>query len=121
MTEKKRRGPLPGMLDLLILKAVALGWHHGYGVLQRIERITGDRIQVPEGSFYPAINRLSERKLVEPTWGTSKTGRRARFYRLTRKGRRHLQDATADWKQLAAGMQAALDTNTDESPTTDER
>src|SRR5262244_3258121 len=79
-----------GTLDMLILKVVAAGPIHGYAIAQRIQQISSDVLQVRQGSLYPALHRLEKRKLLEAEWKASETGREAKFYRLTRKGRTHL-------------------------------
>jgi len=99
---------LPGTLDLLILKAVSLGRLHGYGVLLRIEQISGGTILVQQGALYPALYRLEQRGLLETEWGTSENNRRAKFYRLSVAGRKQLRDETASWNRLVAGIGAAL-------------
>ncbi len=99
---------LPGTLDLLILKAVSLGELHGYGVLLRIEQITGGALQIQQGALYPALYRLEHRGLLASTWGTSDNNRRARFYRLTAAGRRSLGEETASWGRFADAMALAL-------------
>lgn len=99
---------LPGTLDLLILKAVSLGRLHGYGVLLRIEQISGGAILVQQGALYPALYRLEQRGLLETEWGTSENNRRAKFYRLTAAGRKQLREETVGWKRLVAGIGAAL-------------
>ena len=99
---------LPGTLDLLILKAVSLGSEHGYGVLLRIERITGSALLIEQGALYPALYRLEQRGMLETEWGTSENNRRAKFYSLTPAGRRHLTSETGRWNQIAAAMRAAL-------------
>ena len=81
-------GVLPGTLDLLILKAVSLGTLHGYGVLLRIEQISGGALQIQQGALYPALYRLEHQGLIDSEWGTSDNNRRAKFYRLTRPGPR---------------------------------
>src|SRR5919106_3849572 len=101
---------LPGTLDLLILKAVSLGPLHGYGVLLRIEQITGGALLVEQGALYPALFRLEQQGLLAAEWGVSDNNRRAKFYRLTPKGRRQLNAQTADWKRFATVMAAALGT-----------
>ncbi len=101
---------LPGTLDLLILKAVSLGKLHGYGVLLRIEQITGGTLLVQQGALYPALYRLEQQALIESEWGTSDNNRRAKFYRLTAAGRARLGDETASWNRLAAAMGMALKT-----------
>ncbi|HEV3458712.1 MAG TPA: PadR family transcriptional regulator [Thermoanaerobaculia bacterium] len=99
---------LPGTLDLLILKAVSLGPQHGYGVLLRIEQISGRRFRIEQGALYPALYRLEHQGLLESEWGTSDNNRRAKFYRLTAAGRARLREETAGWQRLVAAMAAAL-------------
>lgn len=101
---------LPGTLDVLILKAVSLGPEHGYGVLLRVEQITGGAFLIEQGALYPALYRLEHRGLLKAEWGTSSNNRRAKFYRLTASGRRHLEKETGRWNQIAEAMQAALGT-----------
>ena len=103
-------GPLPGTLDLLILKAVSLGKLHGYGVLLRIQQISGGGLQIQQGALYPALYRLEQQELIESEWGTSENNRRAKFYRLTATGRARLGDETASWNRLAEAMALALRT-----------
>ena len=95
---------LPGTLDLLILKAVSLGKLHGYGVLLRIQQITGGTLQVQQGALYPALYRLEQQALIESEWGTSDNNRRAKFYSLTRKGRKQLARETEDWTRIVEVM-----------------
>ena len=83
---------LPGTLDLLILKAVSLGRLHGYGVLLRIQQISGGALEIQQGALYPALYRLERQGLIESEWGTSDNNRRAKFYRLTAAGRARLGD-----------------------------
>jgi PadR family transcriptional regulator PadR len=92
---------LPGTLDLLILKAVSLGDVHGYGVLLRIEQISGGALEIQQGALYPALYRLEHRGLIESEWGKSENNRRAKFYRLTRAGRRELGQEVESWNRLA--------------------
>src|SRR5262245_20568170 len=99
---------LPGTLDLLILKAVSLAPEHGYGVLLRIEQISGGALLVEQGALYPALFRLEHRGLIDGEWGVSENNRKARFYRLTAAGRRALKDQTESWSRLSAAMGAAL-------------
>ena len=99
---------LPGTLDLLILKAVSLGKLHGYGVLLRIEQISGGALEIHQGALYPALYRLEHQGLIESEWGTSENNRRAKFYRLTAAGRRQLGEEAAGWERLVAAMAAAL-------------
>jgi len=105
---------LPGTLDLLILKAVSLGPKHGYGVLLRIEQISGHAFTIEQGALYPALFRLEARGLLTAEWGTSENNRRAKFYRLTPAGRRRLREATGEWDRLTAAMAAALGATPDE-------
>jgi transcriptional regulator len=89
-----------GTLDLLILKVIALGPMHGYAIAQRLEQVSRGVVQVPEGSLYPALHRLENRGLLAAEWKETETGREAKFYRLTRKGLKHLKTETADWQRL---------------------
>ena len=111
----KSAGLLPGTLDLLILKAISLERLHGYGVLLRIRQISGQALDVPQGSLYPALNRLEHQGLIESEWGESENRRRAKYYRLTRAGRRRFQEEAAGWERLAAAMAAALGATPDEA------
>ncbi len=99
---------LPGTLDLLILKAVSLGSLHGYGVLLRIEQISGGALAVEQGALYPALYRLEERGMLASEWGVSENNRRAKYYRLTRKGERRLREQTESWNRLASAIAAVL-------------
>jgi PadR family transcriptional regulator, regulatory protein PadR len=99
---------LPGTLDLLILKAVALGEVHGYGVLLRLEQISGGALQVQQGALYPALYRLEHQGVIESEWGVSENNRRAKYYRLTAAGRSRLGQETASWNRLAAAMSMVL-------------
>ena len=99
---------LPGTLDMLILKAVSLGKRHGYGVLLRIEQISGEKLQVQQGTLYPALARLEHDGLIESEWGISENNRRAKYYRLTRAGRARLEAETASWKRAVSAISAAL-------------
>jgi transcriptional regulator len=105
---------LPGTLDLLILKTVSLGPLHGYGVLLRIEQISGGALLVEQGALYPALFRLEHRGLLASEWGVSDNNRRAKFYRLTPAGRRRLREEADSWQRLVAAMAAALATRADE-------
>jgi transcriptional regulator len=100
---------LPGTLDLLILKAVSLGDVHGYGVLLRIQQISGGALEIQQGALYPALYRLEHKGLIASTWGTSENNRRAKFYRLTRTGRKQLGEEVASWNRLAEAIARALD------------
>jgi PadR family transcriptional regulator PadR len=101
---------LPGTLDLLILKAVSLGELHGYGVLLRIQQISGGALQIQQGALYPALYRLEQQDLITSEWGTSDNNRRAKFYRLTAAGRARLNTETASWNRLADAIALALRT-----------
>jgi PadR family transcriptional regulator PadR len=103
-------GLLPGTLDLLILKAVSLGELHGYGVLLRIQQISGGALQIQQGALYPALYRLERQGLIDSEWGTSDNNRRAKFYTLTAAGRARLGDETASWNRLADAVALALRT-----------
>ena len=115
MDTTKSAALLPGTLDLLILKAVSLDRLHGYGVLLRIRQISGEALDVPQGSLYPALYRLEHQGLIESEWGESENRRRAKYYRLTDAGRQRLEDATAGWERLAAAMAAALQATSGEA------
>ncbi len=99
---------LPGTLDLLILKAVSLGPLHGYGVLRRIEQISGRALLVEQGALYPALFRLVRQGLLRASWGVSDTNRRAKFYELTAAGKKRLRQETTDWNRLVDAISAAL-------------
>src|SRR4249920_2706207 len=101
-------GLLPGTLDLLILKAVSLGKLHGYGVLLRIEQISGGALLVQQGALYPALYRLEHQGLIDSDWGTSENNRKAKYYRLTALGRRRLSDETVSWNRVAEAMARSL-------------
>ena len=103
-------GLLPGTLDLLILKAVSLGKLHGYGVLLRIQQISGGALQIQQGALYPALYRLEQQGLIESEWGTSDNNRRAKFYHLTAAGRGRLGEETASWNRIAEAIAMALRT-----------
>ena len=105
---------LPGTLDMLILKAVSLRPLHGYGVLLRIKQISGDALDIPQGSLYPALYRLETQGLIAAEWGQSENGRRAKYYTVTAGGHRRLRQETEGWNRLAAAIGAALDATPDE-------
>src|ERR1700758_882989 len=98
-----------GTLDLLILKVVALGPVHGYAIAHRLEQVSRGVVQVPEGSLYPALHRLENRGLLAADWKQTETGREAKFYRLTRKGRAQLETETANWQRLAGAVALILE------------
>lgn len=97
-----------GTLDLLILKIVALGPVHGYAIAQRLQQVSRDVVQVPQGSLYPALHRLEYRGLLAADWKQTETGREAKFYRLTRKGRTTLETESASWQRLAEAVGLVL-------------
>lgn len=105
---------LPGTLDLLVLKATSLGPQHGYGVLLRIQQISGDALTIEQGALYPALYRLEHQGLLTSEWGTSESNRKAKFYRLTAAGRKRLGRETTNWFSLVAAMAAALEATPDE-------
>ena len=101
---------LQGTLDLLILKTLALEPMHGYGISLRIQQISKDVLRVQQGSLYPALYRLEQKGWVAYEWGTSENGRRAKFYRLSREGRRQLEAQTESWERLSAAINRILQT-----------
>jgi PadR family transcriptional regulator PadR len=101
---------LQGTLDLLILKAVSLGPLHGYGVLLRIQQISRDRLEIQQGSLYPALYRLEHQGWIASEWGESDNKRKAKYYRLTPAGRRQLRSEAEKWSQMAGLMANILST-----------
>src|ERR1700742_503192 len=99
---------LPGTLDLLILRAVSLGPLHGYGILLRIQQISGGALLVEQGALYPGLFRLVRQGLLKASWGTSDNNRRAKFYELTAAGRKRLREETESWNRLASAVASAL-------------
>ncbi|HEX3684126.1 MAG TPA: PadR family transcriptional regulator [Bryobacteraceae bacterium] len=100
-----QKSDLPqGTLDLLILKAVAVEPVHGYAIAQRLQQVSGGVVRVPEGSLYPALHRLENRGFLSAGWKITETGREAKFYRLTRKGRKQLEAEAASWQRLIEGV-----------------
>ena len=95
---------LQGTLDLLILKAISLGPLHGYGVLLRIQQISRDKLQIQQGSLYPALYRLEHQGIIASEWGESDNNRRAKYYRLTAAGRKRLQQELAYWQRLSEAI-----------------
>jgi PadR family transcriptional regulator PadR len=100
MGKGKQVDLLQGTLEILILKAVSLGPLHGYGILLRIQQISRERLEIPQGSFYVALYRIEHRGWIEGQWGESDNKRRAKFYRLTLAGRRQLKSETEKWSQM---------------------
>ncbi|MFC1499790.1 PadR family transcriptional regulator [Candidatus Zixiibacteriota bacterium] len=101
---------LPGTLDMLILKALSLGNNHGYGILLRIEQISQGLLSLEQGSLYPALNRLEHKGLLASEWGTSENNRRAKYYRLTKAGKRRLGTETVRWTHLIEAVGNVLQT-----------
>jgi transcriptional regulator len=101
---------LQGTLDMLILKVVALGPIHGYAIAQRLQQMSGAVLQVQQGSLYPALHRLEKRRWLRAEWAASDTGREARFYSLTRLGRRQLEEQRASWDRLSSAITGVLGT-----------
>src|ERR1700689_3231731 len=93
-----------GTLDLLILRIVSLGPNHGYAIAQRMQQISRNVVQVQQGSLYPALHRLENRGLLSAEWKASETGREAKFYRLTAKGKKQLKDETESWARLTGAI-----------------
>src|SRR5215467_11882827 len=107
-THKTANALLHGTLDALILKTLSAGPRHGYGIARSIESMSDDAVVVEEGSLYPALYRLERRAWVEAEWTTSELGRRAKFYRLTPRGRAQLVAETDAWRTFAAGVSKIL-------------
>jgi len=110
MSNDKQRDLLQGTLDLLILKAVSLGSLHGYGVLLRIQQISGEELVIQQGSLYPALYRLEHQGAITSEWGESENNRRAKFYSLTAAGRDRLDAETDKWNRMAGIIGAILRT-----------
>ncbi len=101
---KEKADLLQGTLDMLILKAVSLGPLHGYGIIQRIHQMSGEMLEVEQGSLYPALYRIEQRGWVSSKWDLNETGRRAKFYTLTKAGRIQLGAEEASWDRLALAI-----------------
>ena len=99
---------LQGTLDLLILKTLALGPMHGWGISQRIQQVSKEVLQVGQGSLYPALARLEQRGWISAEWSTSDNNRRARFYALTRAGRKQLEKELGEWERMSAAIALVL-------------
>jgi len=99
-----------GTLDLLILKTIALGPQHGWAISERIQQISRDVLQVQQGSLYPALHRLERRGWIKASWGTSDNNRKAKFYEMTRSGRKQLEAEAATWRKLAVAVSQVLET-----------
>jgi len=105
---------LQGTLDMLILKAVSLGPLHGYGVLLRIQQISKERLEIQQGSLYPALYRLEHQGWIESEWGESENKRKAKYYRLTAAGKRRLQSEVEKWNTMAGVIAGILDSKPEE-------
>ena len=100
---------LQGTLDLLILKSLALASMHGWGIAERIQQVSKDALQIGQGSLYPALHRLEYKGWIEADWGVSENNRRAKFYSLTRAGKKQLQAETEDWNRLTEAIALVLE------------
>jgi len=98
-----------GTLDLLILRTLALGPQHGWAISERVQQISGDVLRIQQGSLYPALHRLERRGWIKAAWGTSENNRRAKYYELTRSGRRQLHVETESWRRLTAAVAQVLE------------
>lgn len=105
---KKNADLIPGTLDLLVLKAVSLGPLHGYGILLRIEQISGQALTIEQGALYPALYRLEKQGLLSTKWGTSDNNRRAKYYSLTAAGLKRLHIETESWERSARAVMSVL-------------
>jgi len=105
---KTKSDLLQGTLDMLILKTLALEPMHGWGVSQRIQQISSGVLNVNQGSLYPALYRLEDQGWIESEWGSSDNNRQAKYYKLTRAGRKHLDEETANWQRLSAAIEQVL-------------
>lgn len=108
---KQRSELLQGTLDLLILKTLALEPMHGWGITQRIQQISEGVLQVNQGSLYPALVRLEQRGWITSEWGTSENNRQAKYYTLTRSGRKQLNEETENWKRVSTAIEQILGTS----------
>ena len=110
MTEKSKSEILQGTLDLLVLKTLdTLGPLHGFGIARRIEQVSGEALKLNQGTLYPALVRLEQRGWIASSWGVSKNNRRARFYTLTKPGKKQLGNELRDWEQTAAIIARVLE------------
>jgi PadR family transcriptional regulator PadR len=100
---------LQGTLDMLVMRAVADEALHGYALVHRLRLISGERIRIPQGSLYPALHRLENKGLLKAEWAATQTGREAKFYRLTAKGRKKLEAKVAEWHELSKAIAFVLD------------
>ena len=113
MAKPSRSDLLQGTLDMLILKTLALGPNHGWGISQRIQQVSKDVLQVNQGSLYPALHRLELQGCIAAEWGTSDNNRQAKFYRLTRSGHRQLQAEADQWERITGAVALVMRLNTD--------
>jgi transcriptional regulator len=102
---------LQGTLELLILRIVALEPLHGYGIVRRIEQMSGEALQIRQGSLYPALYRMEQRGLLTADWKTNESGKEAKYYRLTKAGRKALEEETEGWKRVRAAIDLILEGN----------
>ena len=110
----KQADLMQGTLDMLILKAISLGALHGYGILLRIQQISKERLEIQQGSLYPALYRLEHQGLIDSEWGESENKRKAKYYHLTPPGRRQLQEAARSWNQMTDIIGGILSTQPEE-------
>ena len=101
---------LQGTLDMLILKSLSTGALHGYDIAERIQQMSDDVLTIQEGSLYPALHRMEERGQIEAEWGLSENNRKAKFYKLTRVGRKQLESEASDWARLSAAISRVMQT-----------
>lgn len=99
-----------GTLDLLILRTLALGRHHGWAISERVQQMSRDVLRIQQGSLYPALHRLERRGLIKAQWGTSENNRRAKYYELSKNGRQRLEVETDAWAKLTAAVAQVLGT-----------
>lgn len=108
MTKTSKAEILQGMLDMLVMRAVQDEALHGYALVHRLRLISGNRLEIPQGSLYPALHRLEHRGLLKSEWAATQTGREAKFYRLTAKGRKRLESEVAEWQELSRAIALVL-------------
>jgi transcriptional regulator len=108
MPSSREAALLQGTLDLLILRVVALEPLHGYGIVRRIEQMSGEALQIRQGSLYPALYRLEQRGLLSADWKTAESGKEAKYYRLTKTGQKALESETASWQRLRGAIDLIL-------------
>ena len=109
MSAKNRNDALSGTLTLLVLKTLALGEMHGYAISSRIQQMSSDLLRVEEGSLYPALHRMEQDGWISSEWGTTESNRRARFYKLTKDGRRQLEQEMESWQRITRGVSLVLE------------